>query len=77
MFTGFWVIGFDFFQSDPNINSNPISFIIEHDNKSGPICSRVRYISDRIPKLIGLELLLNRARQSNRTRFKLIGSELS
>ena len=46
--------------------SGPISFsrtriltrtrfrLIEHDNKSGPICSRVRYISDRIPKLIGL-----------------------
>ena len=26
MFTGFWVIGFDFFQSDPNINSDTISF---------------------------------------------------
>ena len=26
MFTGFWVIGSDFFQSDPNINSDPISF---------------------------------------------------
>ena len=26
MFTGFWVIEFDFFQSDPNINSDPISF---------------------------------------------------
>ena len=26
MFTGFWVIGFDFFRSDPNINSDPISF---------------------------------------------------
>ena len=25
MFTGFWVIGSDFFQSDPNINSHPIS----------------------------------------------------
>ena len=26
MFTGFWVIEFDVFQSDPNINSDPISF---------------------------------------------------
>ena len=26
MFTGFWVIEFDFFQSDPNINSDLISF---------------------------------------------------
>ena len=26
MFTGFWVIGFDFFQSDPNMNSDTISF---------------------------------------------------
>ena len=30
----------------------------------------------RIPKLIGLELMLNRARQSNRTRFKLIRPDL-
>ena len=26
MLTGFWVIEFDVFQSDPNINSDPISF---------------------------------------------------
>ena len=47
---------------------------------SNTITNRVRIVVgsdklDRIPKLIGLELLLNRLRQSNRALFKIIGPE--
>ena len=55
--------------------------LIEHDNKSGPISSRVRYVSDRIPGCLSFSgipgpIFSTRTRIITRTRLLYFGHEL-